>query len=310
MDNLLEFTDKPFCEESYMIAGWRQWADAGAVSSALPRYLIDQNGAQRIGQIRSDSFYLFQIPGSQHFLRPEIKLQEGYRAELRARKNEIFYSGDGRKGLFVFLGEEPQLNIERYAEAFFNAAMELKVKRVAAVGGVYAAVPYDKDRQISCSYSLPAMKQELGQYAVEFSNYEGGVTVGLYLADRAEHLGIEYLDLYAMVPMYDFSQLSPLVEGITIGTDYKAWCDLMRRLNYMFKLGSDLSDLEQRSHDLIRSISEQIETLDKKAPQAKVQEFIEKVNTGFAERSFFPLDDVWETGLGNILKDSEDPDPE
>jgi proteasome assembly chaperone (PAC2) family protein len=307
MDDLLEFTDRPVCEESYMIAGWRQWADAGAISSALPQYLIDQRGAQRIGQIRSDSFYLFQIPGSQHFLRPEIKLQEGYRAELRPKKNEIFYSSDGRKGLFVFLGDEPHLNIERYVEAFFNATMELKVKRVAAIGGVYAAVPYDKDRQISCTYSLPKMKKELAEYAVEFSNYEGGVTIGLYLADRAEQLGVEYLDLYAMVPMYDFSHLSPLVERITIGTDFKAWCDLMRRLNYMFKLGSDLSDLEQRSHELIRSIAEQVEALEKKAPQAKVREFLEKVNAGFTETSFFPLDDVWETWLKDIFTDTDNP---
>jgi proteasome assembly chaperone (PAC2) family protein len=307
MDDLLEFTETPVCEESYMIAGWRQWADAGAVSSALPQYLVDQTGARRIGQIRSDSFYLFQIPGSQHFLRPEIKLQGGYRVELRRKRNEIFYSGDGRKGLFIFLGDEPHLNVDRYAEAFFNAARELKVKRVAALGGVYAAVPYDKDRQISCTYSLSSMRPELSQYAVEFSSYEGGVTIGLYLADRAEQLGVEFLDLYAMVPMNDFSHLSPLVEGITIGTDYKAWCDLMRRLNYMFKLGSDLSDLEQRSHELIRSIAGQVEALEEKVPQAKVREFLEQVNTGFAERSFLPLDDVWETGLGDIFKDTDNP---
>ena len=149
MDDLLEFTEKPSLEEGYLIAGWRQWADAGAVSSALPQYLIDQTGAQRIGQIKSDPFYLFQIPGAQHFLRPEIKLQEGYRTELRSRKNEIFYSGDARKGLFIFLGDEPHLNTERYAAAFSRVAIEWKVKRVAAIGGIYAPVPYVKERQTS-----------------------------------------------------------------------------------------------------------------------------------------------------------------
>lgn len=308
MDKLLEFTDTPACEEAYMIAGWRQWADAGAISSGLPQYLIDQSGAKRIGRILSDSFYLYQLPGFQHFLRPEIKLEEGYRAELRQKKNEIFYSGDRKKGLFIFIGDEPNLNVERYAEAFFNAVVELKVKRVAAVGGVFAPVPYQRDRQVSCTYSLPEMKKELARYAVEFSNYEGAVTIGLSLADRAQELGVEYLDLYAMVPMYDFSHLAPQAEGITIGTDYKAWCDVMQRLNYMFKLGSDLSDLEKRSHDLIRSTAEQIEALEKQLPQAKVQEFLENINANFAEPSFLPLDDVWETGLEDILKDTEKPD--
>jgi proteasome assembly chaperone (PAC2) family protein len=303
MDDLLEFTERPNCEEAYLIAGWRQWADAGAVSSGLPQYLIDHIGAQRIGQIRSDSFYLFQIPGTQHFLRPEIKLQEGYRTELRSRKNEIFYSGTARQGLVIFLGDEPHLNAERYAEAFFNVAIELKVKRVAAIGGVYAAVPYDKDRHISCTYSLPRMKKELAEYAVQFSNYEGGVTIGLYLAERAEQLGMEYLDLYAMVPMYDFSQLSPLVEHISIANDFKAWYDVMRRLNYMFKLGLDLSDLEQQSQNLVRSVASQIDALEKKVSQVKVREYLEQVNAKFTELSFLPLDDVWETGLRDIFKD-------
>ena len=306
MDELLDFTEIPSPEESYLIAGWRQWADAGAVSSALPQYLTEQTGARRIGQIRSDPFYLFQIPGAQHFFRPEIKLEDGYRAELRPKKNEVFYSGDDHKGLFIFLGEEPHLNAERYAEAFFNLAKEIKVKRVATIGGVYAPVPYDKDRQVSCTYSLPRMKKELAEYVVQFSNYEGGVSIGSYLADRAEQVGIEYFVFYAMVPMYDFSQLSPVVEGITIGNDFKAWYDLMRRLNYMFKMGLDLSDLERQSHELLQSVADQIEALENKLPQAQVREYLEKVHSAFVESSFMPLDDVWETGLRDIFKESEE----
>ncbi len=305
MDPLLELTDIPVTEESYLIAGWRQWADAGDVSSGLPQYLVDQTGAQRIGQIRSDSFYLFQVPGTQHFLRPEIKLQEGYRTELRLKKNEIFYAGNERRGLYLFLGDEPHQNIEQYTQAFLNLAQTLKVKRVAALGGVYAAVPYDKDRQISCTYSLPRMKKELADYAVQFSSYEGGATVGLYLVHGAEQFGIECLDLYAMVPMYDVSQFSAVAESITVSNDFKAWYDLLRRLNYMFKLGLDLSDLEEKSHALTRSIAEQIQALEKQVSQAQLEEYMAKVNAGFTEMSFLPLDDAWATGLSDILKDSD-----
>ncbi|MBI5031214.1 MAG: PAC2 family protein [Chloroflexi bacterium] len=306
MDDLLELAEIPNSEEACLIVGWRQWADAGAVSSELPQYLIDQTGARKIGAIKSDPFYFFQIPGTQHFLRPEIKLTEGHRAELRRNKNEIFYADNERKGLFVFLGDEPHLNIERYAQAFFNLVQELKVKRVAAMGGVYAPVPYDKDRQISCIYSLPRMKKELGEYAVRFSNYEGGVTIGSYLSDRAEQLGIEYLVFNAMVPMYDFSELAPDVERIIIDQDYKAWFDLMRRFNYLFKLGIDLSHLEQQSRELVNAIAHQIETLEKQAPQAQVREYLAKVNASFNEPSFMPLDDVWKTGLKDLFSDSEE----
>jgi proteasome assembly chaperone (PAC2) family protein len=305
MDPLVELTEKPVTKEAYLIAGWRQWADAGNVSSALPQHLIEQTAARKIGQIRPDPFYIFQIPGAQHFLRPEIKLEEGHRTALQSRRNEIYYAGDAHKGTVIFLGDEPHLSAERYADAFFDVAQELGVKRVAAIGGIYAPVPYDKDRQISCTYSLPKMKKELDEYAVQYSNYEGGVSIGSYLADRAEQLGIEYVVLYALVPMYDFSSLSPVVEAITIGNDFKGWYDIMRRLSYMFKLGLDLSDLEQKSRDLVRSVAVQIEALEKQVPKAQVHEYLEKINAGFTEMSFMPLDDAWEAGLRDIFKDTE-----
>jgi hypothetical protein len=139
MDNLFNLWEKPVAEEIYMIAGWHQWADAGSISSGLPQYLIDLTDARAIGEIKSGGFYLFQLPGTHHFLRPEIKLDKGYRQELGARKNEIFYAGDESKGLVVFLGDEPHLNEEGYAEAFFNVVQALGVRRVIAVGGVYGA---------------------------------------------------------------------------------------------------------------------------------------------------------------------------
>jgi proteasome assembly chaperone (PAC2) family protein len=304
MDELIEFLEKPMAEEMYLIAGWRQWADAGTISSALPQYLVEKTEAKKIGQIKSDGFYMFQVPGTHLFLRPEIKLEEGYRQELRSSQNELFYSGNDRKGLVVFLGDEPHLNIERYAEAFFNVVQELGVKRVAVVGGVYGAVPYNKDRQVSCTYSLRSMKDELAQYAVGFSNYEGGASIGSYLADRAEQLGVEYFVYYAVVPMYDLSQLSPLLQGLRIERDFKAWYDLMRRFNHMFGLRLDLSDLERQSDELMASMTAEIDELEKKAPQLSIREHLDKLANDFDEMSFMPLD-VWDRELGDLFKDVE-----
>ena len=79
MDKQIDLWEKPTANEIYMLAGWRQWADAGGISSELPQYLVGKTGAKKIGEIKPDGFYLFQIPGTHHFLRPEIKLEEGYR---------------------------------------------------------------------------------------------------------------------------------------------------------------------------------------------------------------------------------------
>ena len=302
MNDLTELWEKP-PSGKYMIAGWHQWADAGVVSSALPQYLIDQTQARKIGKMKSDGFYLFQIPGTHHLLRPVVKLDEGYRQELREKRNEFFYAGDDGKGFLIFLGEEPHQNEEQYAGAFFDAIEELGVQRVAAVAGVYGAVPYDKNRDVSCVYSLPTMKDELAKYAVRFSNYEGGATISMYLAHKAEERGIEFFRFCAFTPAYDLSKGSMLVQRMTVEQDFKAWYDLMIRLNHMFNLDMDLSDLEKRSDDLIAEWDSKIDHIAEAMPQLKVAAYMEQVNEDFAEVSFVPLSDLWEEELGHLLED-------
>ncbi|MCL5995074.1 MAG: PAC2 family protein [Chloroflexi bacterium] len=299
---LVELQEKPKADEIAMIAGWHQWADAGAVSSGLPQYLIDQMGARKIGELKSSGFYLFQLPGTHDFLRPEVKLVDGYRQSLTHHKNEFYYAGNDRHGLVIFLGDEPHLNAETYAQAFFHAAKELGVRRVAGLGGVYGAMPYDKEREVSCVYSQQYMKQELAEYAVLFSNYEGGVSIGSYMADAAEHLGVEYFSFYSFVPAYDFSHLSQQLQGMRIENDYKAWHELMRRFNHMLHLGIDLTDLEHRSAELTASVEAKIEEIESKMPQLKVREYVESLARDFNEMSFMPLD-VWERGLGDLFDD-------
>lgn len=306
MNEWLELGEKPVAEEKYLIAGWRQWADAGAISSNLPLYLIEQSGAKKIGTIKPHGFYIYQIPGAHHFLRPEVKLEDGYRRSLQARKNEIFYTGNERKGLFIFLGDEPHLNVEGYADAFFDAVEALEVKRVVAVGGVYGAVPYDKERQVSCTFSMPGLKAEMKEYAVRFSNYEGGVSIGTYLADRAEQRGIEYVVWYAFVPAYDLSQLSSNLQGMVVENDFKAWYDLMRRLNHLFGLGFDLTDLARRSDELLTVMGEKLDALERRLPQLDIREYLAKLTSDFTEMPFIPLDDVWERELGDLFNDMED----
>jgi len=305
MDELVDLWEKPIDLENYMIAGWHQWADAGEISSALPRYLVEQTGARKIGEIKSDGFYLFQIPGTHHLMRPHVKLEDGYRQSMSVHKNELFYADLGKKGLLIFLGEEPHWNEGRYASAFFDMVEALKVARVVALGGVYGAVPYQKDREISCVYSLPTMKEELSRYAVKFSNYEGGTTIGTYLADRAEPRGIELLVLYALSPAYEFARLGITIQAMRIEEDWKAWYDIMRRVDFMFHLGLDLSDLKERSKDLLEAWDAKIKELEQEHSELHVRAYLDAVANEFVERPFIPLDEAWDE-LDDLLEDMEE----
>ena len=302
MSEIIELWEKPALGK-YMIAGWHQWADAGEVSSGLLSYLVKSTRANQIGRIKPNGFYLFQIPGTHHLLRPTIKLEKGHREWLQQKENKIFHSDNDEHGFFLFLGEEPCQNQELYAETFFDIVEELGITKIAIVAGVYGAMPYDKDRNISCVYSLPGMKEQLSRYAVKFSNYEGGATISMYLADRAEHRGIQLFRFCAFVPSFDFSQLSALVPAMAIERDFKAWYDIMVRLNHIFDLDLDLTDLEKRSNDLVSAWDTRIDQMIRTMPQLEIAEYIEKMNDGFTEISFEPLSDIWKEALGNLFDD-------
>ncbi len=300
------FNEIPKAPQVYFIGGWQQWADAGSVSSGLPQYLVTHTGARKIGEMAPDGFYLFQIPGTHHLLRPEVHFEEGYSRRIRARRNEFYYTDLGDRGLVLFTGDEPHMGIDRYADGLFHALKLLQVKRAALVGGVYGAMPYDKDREVSCSYSLRRMKSELSDYAVRFSNYQGGATIGSYLVDRAEEHGLEVFVFNAFVPAYDFSQAGGAIQGVRIEHDYRAWYELMRRFNHMFGLGIDLSDLDRQSEELTASIDAKIAEMERSLPQINIRGYLQKLAENFTERPFMPLDDVWEQELRDLFDDGDD----
>ncbi len=303
MAGTIHIWQQPTVSEVYLIAGWRQWADAGALSSGLPQYLIKQLRAERIGELRPDGFYLFQIPGTHDLMRPVVRLNEGLPQEMTTRRNDFYYAQQGDKGLVVFLGEEPHMDADRYAAAFLEAARSLGVRRIISLGGVYGEFPYDRERRVACLFSLPKLKEELDGYAVDFSNYHGGASIGSYISWKSAESAQEFVGLYAFVPMYDVSRFVPNSQSVHIETDYTAWLGILRRINHMFSLELDLTDLERRSQELIRALNAQIDELAKSATAPGLHTYIEQLSDAFDEAAFPPLDDIWEEGLRDLFND-------
>jgi proteasome assembly chaperone (PAC2) family protein len=307
MTDAVELWEKPTADDLTMMVGWRQWADAGSISSGLPRYVMNKLDARKIGEIRSDGFYLFQVPGTHDLVRPVVKFSEGYAESLRAPSNEFHYFGDKHRGVVIFVGDEPHLNVERYSESLLHSARVMGVRRIVGFGGVYAEVPYNKQRLVSCIYSLPELKEEMVGLAVNLSDYQGGASIGSYVCRRAGEQGMEYVAFYTFVPTYDLSGISQIGNAIRIENDYMAWLNVMQRVNYMLRLDFDLSDLERKSHKLIKVVDSKIEELDSVSPQLGVREYIDQLADDFIEIPFQLLDDVWEQEFRRLFDDDELP---
>lgn len=313
MSEAVELFEQPEAEEIYMLAGWRQWADAGSTSSGLPQYLIEQTGAKKIGAIHPDGFYLFQIPGTHDLVRPVIKFDQGYPESLEIERNELFYAEINQKGLLIFLGDEPQLDIERYSQAFLHIADAFHVKRIISLGGVYGELPYNRERMISAIYSLRELKEQLEEFAVNLSDYHGGASVGSYICRRAGERRMEFISLFAFVPAYDFSTASQLANSIRVENDYMAWLGILQRITHMINLELDLSDLEKKSLELVELFDSKIDELDRESPQLGIRDYLNKLSEEFVPTPFTPLDDVWEQELKRLFdrtdgEDFQEPD--
>ena len=309
MSDSVELIEQPQAEEMYMLLGWRQWADAGSTSSGLPQYLIEQTSARKIGSIHPDGFYLFQIPGTHDLVRPIVKFDQGYPESLEIQRNELFYTEIEQKGLLIFLGDEPQLDIERYTQSLLQIAGTFQVKRMISLGGVYGELPYNKDRMVSSIYSLKSLKVELEELAVNLSDYHGGASVGSYICRRAGERGLEFVSLFAFVPAYDFSTVSQVANSIRIENDYMAWLGILQRIKHMINIDLDLSDLEKKSGELVGLFDTKIDELDRESPELGIRDYLNKLSDEFVPTTFTPLDDVWEQELRRLFDRSERDDP-
>jgi proteasome assembly chaperone (PAC2) family protein len=308
MSDALEIWEHPKSKQIYMIAGWRQWADAGSISSGLPQYLIQQTGAKQIGSIRPEGFYLFQFPGTHDLVRPVVKFKDGYPVSLQTPRNEIFYAENQARGIVFFLGDEPHLDIERYVANFLQVAQTLGVKRIIGLGGVYGELPYEKERMVSSIYSVPRIKEEINKLSVDLSDYHGGASIESFICRRAGEQEMEFVAFYAFVPTYDFSKIAQIGSSVRIENDFMAWLGVMRRVNHMLNLEIDLSDLEEKSNHLIEVMDSKVDELESLAPQLGVRDYLKRLSDEFTEVIFDPLDDVWGDEIRRLMDKFDEDD--
>ena len=296
----------------YLIAGWRRhWSDGGEISGGLPRYLIDQTNARKIGEMGlevSKLCYPFQVPGTHDIYRPGVAYQDGLPTREMLRENHFYDAGNG---LIVFLGEEPWLRIDVYGEAFFQAVKKLGVSHTVAVEGYNGAAPPELERSVSCTYSHPHMKETLEKYGLRFSNYgsqgRNGPTIGMALVTMAhyEYTEFEMFRLGAMAPMYPF--LAGQSDPVGITKDHRSFYDIMRRVRSMFKLDISLTELMTLGDSESRDLEETLEKIASTNPGAK--EIIDRARTDYRYNSFVEsveLDPALDKTLDDILKNIPD----
>ena len=236
-------SERPGLRHPYMVCGISGWVDGGEAATGSIQYLVRKLGAKRFAEIPIDRFHIFQVAG-QLSLRPQIRIEDGILKEHRFPQNQFFYwvNPDADNDLILFLGTEPNLNWEEYADAILGVAEELAVIRIYLLGGVLDKTPHTREPGVSCTCSSDQLKEEMRKYSMQFSNYEGPGSFSTTLLRICQDRRGQMVSLTTRATYYpEFN--------IVIPHNPKAIRAVVSRLNHLLCLNLDISDLDKQAEE-------------------------------------------------------------
>jgi len=271
--------EKPKLRRPYLVLGISGWVDGGEAATGSTRYLVRKLKAKSFAEIPLDRFHIFQVPG-QLSLRPQIIIEDGLLKEHRFPQNQFCYwvNPDADNDLILFLGTEPNLNWEEYAEAILSVAKEFSVVRIYLLGGVLDSTPHTKEPGVSCACTSELLKTEMQKYGMELSNYEGPGRFGTTLLYICQKMQMPMVSITARATYYpEFN--------IVIPRNPKSIRAVVRRLNSLLRLNLDFSDLDREAEEFESKLSFMA------SHNPEFQAYIEELEKDFIEVKYEePLD--------------------
>jgi proteasome assembly chaperone (PAC2) family protein len=153
------------------------------------------------------------------------------------------FFADEENDLILFLGKEPNLLWEEYADCIYSLCDQLNVSMVYYIGSVSSLVPHTREPKLLCTASCEQLKESFQHYGVNFSNYKGPASIATYLLANCLQMNLSMVNLVATVPAYVQGNNPKCIEAIT------------QRLAGMLNLDIDLDDLKLVTEDFEKKLT-------------------------------------------------------
>lgn len=230
---------RPELQEPALIAGFGGWPNAAGISTEVVNNLREIVGAQKIGEINPEEFYVFTSVAP-ITTRPVTEVRGGVVDELFFPNQEIFaWSAKGEgKDLLLISGVEPDLKWQTYADIIFQLTSEFGVKQLYTLGGYYDNVPHTKAPRISAVVNDSALKKRLQGQDVVYTDYQGPTSIQSFLLMESRKYNVESISLWGAIPYY-------------IKVNYpKAYHKLLGILLQLLEIELDISYLEEAARKM------------------------------------------------------------
>jgi proteasome assembly chaperone (PAC2) family protein len=223
------------------------WMDGGDVSTGSVRAVMGRREVRQVARIEPDDFYIYNFPGSMEIaamFRPHVKYEGGVVTAFDLPSN-VFWA-DEAANLVFFVGKEPNLRWQAFADCIFSLANTVGVSRIIFMGSFGGSVPHTREPRLFGSVSDRRLRDLLAQHGLKASDYEGPGSFATMLLHEAKRHDVEMLSLVAEIPAY-LEGTNPLsIEAIS------------RRLARILGLPLDLASMRETSNEWESRVTEAV----------------------------------------------------
>jgi len=275
----LIFHTRPTLRSPYVVCGLNGWVNGGDVSVGGVNYLIGQFKGEKFAEMPISRYHIYQVPGVES-LRPVFKMQGGLIADTQLPGNEFYQAVNPASDhdLILFMGTEPNLNWEEYADTVVALACDLGASRLYTFGGVLDRSPYTREPKMSCTCTSIRVKNEMEKYNVNFSTREGPASFNIMLLSACKKKGLDGANFTVRAPYYP---------EFNIAIDYspKSIRAILVRLNRLMRLDINFGELNKS----IRELEGKLDFIRQQNPQ--FDSYIEELEKDYVEMPYpGPLD--------------------
>ena len=164
----LKIYHKPSFKSPRLLLGFSGWMDGGEVSTGTVKCLIEKLDARKFAEIDPEGFYIYSFPGMMEvtaLFRPHTHIEDGLIKSYEVPR-DAFYASE-EEDLILFLGKEPNLRWEKFAECIFSLCAEFGVKLIYFVGSISGLVPHTREPRLFCAASSSQLKEAFQKYEFE-----------------------------------------------------------------------------------------------------------------------------------------------
>jgi proteasome assembly chaperone (PAC2) family protein len=250
--------------------------DGGDVSTGTVQWLAAKLSAVKVAEIDPAGFFIYNFPGSMEvsaLFRPHTKIADG-RIEAFQPPENVFLC-DQQNRLVLFIGKEPNLNWEAFADCIFGVCSRMGVTSLYFVGSYAGMVPHTREPRLTSAVSDDGLRSVLEQYGLRFADYEGPASLSTHLMAHVGKRGFRMASLVAEIPAY------------VQGTNPKSIEAVIRKLTGLLDLEVDVDELEATASAWEQRVSEAVQ--DKE----DLTELIARLEEGYDN-------EVFDTEMGDL----------